>query len=130
MTIPFKDNLDKSNTAPILALVLLHAVTNAHLLHWQSKSYAQHVTLGEFYSSLSDVTDDFIEAYMGKYGQIQNPTEFYSLPDPDPVVELKTLFDHVYEMRQELPDDSELQNLLDEIADLIDSTLYKLRFLK
>ena len=67
---------------------------------------------------------------MGKYGQITNPTEFYTLPDADPVIELETLFDHLYQMRQNLPDDSELQNLLDEIADLIDSTLYKLRFLK
>jgi hypothetical protein len=29
-----------------------------------------------------------------------------------------------------LPQDSELQNLVDEIASEIDSTLYKLRFLK
>jgi hypothetical protein len=29
-----------------------------------------------------------------------------------------------------MPDDSEIQNLIDEIAQLIDSTLFKLRFLK
>jgi hypothetical protein len=29
-----------------------------------------------------------------------------------------------------LPEDTQLQNLVDEIAALIDSTLYKLRFLK
>jgi hypothetical protein len=33
-------------------------------------------------------------------------------------------------MREKLPQDSELQNLIDEIKDLIDSTIYKLRFLK
>ena len=38
--------------------------------------------------------------------------------------------DFVEEARKDLPQDSELQNLVDEIADLINSTLYKLRFLK
>jgi Tfp pilus assembly protein PilO len=36
----------------------------------------------------------------------------------------------VEESRKELPQDTELQNLVDEIADLINSTLYKLRYLE
>jgi hypothetical protein len=37
--------------------------------------------------------------------------------------------DFVEESRAELPQDTELQNLVDEIADLINSTLYKLKYL-
>ena len=42
------------------------------------------------------------------------------------------LKDYVDEERHKegIPQDSEIQNLLDEISALIDSTLYKLRFLK
>jgi acetylornithine deacetylase/succinyl-diaminopimelate desuccinylase-like protein len=36
----------------------------------------------------------------------------------------------VKDIRTELPDESELQNIVDEIADLIDSTLYKLKTFK
>jgi hypothetical protein len=36
----------------------------------------------------------------------------------------------VQDSREVLPDASEIQNLIDEIAQLIDSTLFKLRFLK
>jgi hypothetical protein len=43
---------------------------------------------------------------------------------------LKSLCDFVEEIRKELPKDTPLQNIIDEIAQLIDSTLYKLRFLK
>jgi hypothetical protein len=43
---------------------------------------------------------------------------------------LKSLCDFVEEIRKELPTDTPLQNIIDEIASLIDSTLYKLRFLK
>jgi hypothetical protein len=35
----------------------------------------------------------------------------------------------VLEARKELPQDTELQNIVDEIADLINTTLYKLRYL-
>ena len=36
----------------------------------------------------------------------------------------------IEEARKQLPQDTELQNIIDEIADLVNSTLYKLRFLK
>jgi hypothetical protein len=43
---------------------------------------------------------------------------------------MKSLSDFVQEIRKELPQDSQLQNIVDEILALIDSTSYKLRFLK
>lgn len=36
----------------------------------------------------------------------------------------------VEESRKELPQDTELQNLVDEIAELINSTLYPLKYLE
>jgi hypothetical protein len=38
--------------------------------------------------------------------------------------------DYVATKRKKLPQDSELQNIVDEIADLINSTVYKLKYLK
>ena len=43
---------------------------------------------------------------------------------------IKKVADFVDAARKTLPDESQLQNIVDEIADLIDSTAYKLRFLK
>ena len=42
----------------------------------------------------------------------------------------RSLQKFVYDARQDLPQDSELQNLIDTIAELIDTTTYKLKFLK
>ena len=55
----------------------------------------------------------------------------YQLPDSNPVVYLTYLKDEVATLRRmpEFPQDSELQNEVDTIANLINSTLYKLRFL-
>ena len=48
----------------------------------------------------------------------------------DPLEYLVNLKTFVEEARKQLPQDSELQNLVDEIADLINSTIFKVKFLE
>ena len=126
----FKNDTSPDKIVSIFALMCLHAVTNGHINHWRAKTFSIHSALGEFYSSLEGAIDSFVEAYMGKYGVLEDYTEFYSLPSKDPIEELMQLSDAVKEVRAKLPQDSELQNLVDEIADLIDSTIYKAKYLK
>jgi hypothetical protein len=107
---------------------LLHSSTVTHFMHWSTDSLSKHLALGEYYAQIIDLTDQFAEAYMGRYTQLKKfPEEFHS--EKDPVKYLQNMKDFVQEARKELPQDTELQNLIDEIADLINSTLYKLRFL-
>ena len=107
---------------------LLHSSTVTHFMHWSTDSFAKHMALGEYYAQIIDLVDQFAEAYMGRYEQLKKfPDEFHL--EKDPVKYLDNLKDFVEEARKELPQDTELQNLVDEIADLINSTLYKLRFL-
>lgn len=40
-----------------------------HAWHWQTKSYAQHEALGEFYECLSGIVDALAESYMGSGGE-------------------------------------------------------------
>jgi DNA-binding ferritin-like protein len=37
----------------------------AHFWHWQTKSYAAHEALGEFYETLTEVADEMAESFMG-----------------------------------------------------------------
>jgi hypothetical protein len=85
--------------------------------------------LGEYYNGIVELTDAFAEAYMGKYGKFTAFPSVYHQPK-DPVKYLESLQNFVTDARQDLPQDSELQNLIDEIADLINTTTYKLKFLK
>lgn len=108
---------------------LLHAITNTHMLHLQSRSYSEHMALGAFYEGLDDLVDAYAEAYQGKYGIIEGYTNEFELAD-NPIAYLVEKNEYIREARKQLPQDSELQNITDEIAALIDSTLYKLMFLK
>jgi hypothetical protein len=123
-----QENSNNKDVADFV-LMLLHSITNTHILHWQTRSFSNHMALGEFYDNLQELLDSYVEAYQGKYGIINNFMVDYDAP-LEPIAELTMLKNQVKARRAKLPQDSELQNLVDEIASLIDSTLYKLRFLK
>jgi hypothetical protein len=81
-----------------------------------------------YYEEVEDLVDSFVEAYQGCYGIISDYEKYYLLPTP-PLTYLTSLSKYVEYERKKLPQDSELQNIIDEIAQLIDSTIYKLKFL-
>jgi hypothetical protein len=112
-------------------MCLLHSVTNAHILHLTTNSYSEHKALETYYTEVGDLVDDFIEAFQGKYGLLTNFTTNYELPT-SALVYMRYLSKEVETLRvaDGFPEDSELQNITDEIAQLIDSTIYKMRFLK
>ena len=117
-----------SNSATFVA-VLLHSATNAHFMHLQTKSYAQHVALGDYYEAIVELTDKWAEAYQGAYEVIEAyPPDFHLAKDS--VQYLKKIKDFVEAARKTLPDDTHLQNIIDEIVELLDSTIYKLVNLK
>lgn len=110
---------------------ILNAATIAHILHLQTRSYSQHVALNDLYEALPDHADDIIEKYQGKYQEIITyPAQSVKTPDNalDFVLALK---DYVSSTRYSAfkQEDTEIQNLIDELAASIDEAIYKLTFL-
>lgn len=112
-----------------LIVTLFHAGTAAHVLHLQTRSYATHKALDEFYHEIIDAADEIAEAWQGKYGIIDAYPDGYVNPGSDPVAFLETLNAFVAEQRASVAQDSEIQNLIDEAVSLIDGTIYKVKFL-
>ncbi len=111
-----------------LMMELFHVRTNAHMLHLKTRSYAAHMALGSFYDELTDKIDSLAEAYQGRYGIINYP-EVPFKQEADAIMMIKTIRRYIDDNRLGMVPDSELQNILDEIVALMDSTLYKLEFL-
>ena len=114
----------------LFAATLLHSSTNTHFEHWSTNSYSQHIALGEFYDDIIEATDELVEAYMGIYGQIKSFPDTYHKPTGEPLEYLKKLQAFVKEARNNLPKDTEIVQLIDNIAQLIDTTIFKIQFLK
>lgn len=117
---------NKNSRMPSLISLLFEIRTRVHKLHLQSKSYAQHVTLGSYYEDLLDLTDSLAEDYQGRYGIISSYPDM-AAPSKDPVKTIEYLRTWIDTNRSLCSDESEHQNKIDEIQSLNNATLYKLK---
>ena len=108
---------------------LLHSSTVTHFMHLQTKSYAAHMALGSYYEEVIDLVDGLAESIQGKYGIIEDYGRTFGVPNSEPVAYFKSLTEYVDRVREDMPADTEIQNDIDSIMTLINSTVYKLRFL-
>lgn len=115
-----------------LVLRCFQARTNAHLLHFATRSYSQHVALEAFYTGLVEHVDELVEVYQGDYGLLQWPEKLNSSMNADPLSLVRGLGDWIAAHRAECcdADDTYMQNIIDEIMALIRRTQYKLENLK
>jgi len=103
----------------------------AHSVHLNTRSYAKHKALQEFYEEIVELADGFVEAYQGRHGLI-GAIGLQSAKKTTNIVEfLQDQLDEIEKCRYEVCEktDTPLQNLIDGIIELYLSTLYKLRFL-
>ena len=103
----------------------------AHSVHLNTRSFAKHMALNEFYDAIVDLADKFAEAYQGRHGMI-GPITLMSAKKTGNILEfLQDSVADIEKMRYDVCDksDSPLQNIIDEIVGQYLSTQYKLKFL-
>jgi hypothetical protein len=113
-----------------MAMLLLHGVTAAHVHHWNTigpDAYAQHKAIGAFYEKLDDLTDSLIEGCLLDKSKKIAPTRPFFLGET-PLALVNYIYDEVAMLRRNtgFPQDSEVQNAVDEIAMLCRHTINKL----
>jgi hypothetical protein len=112
--------------------LLLHSRTQAHTLHLQTKSYPEHMALNGYYDGIGDLIDGLVESYQGKYGIIESYKSYDLVSYKSTENTIKYLQDLCKKIEglRDCCKDSYIQNQIDTVCELINSTLYKLRFLK
>jgi hypothetical protein len=112
--------------------LLLHSQTQVHALHLQTESYSEHKALQKYYEGIDDLVDGLVESFQGKYGILKGykSMDLNDWKSTESTVDyLNQLCDRVTELR-DCCKDSYIQNQIDNVCELINSTVYKLRFLK
>lgn len=124
----------KTGTKDFVEMIslLLHSRTQVHTLHLQTKSYSEHMALNGYYDGIGDLVDGIIESYQGKYNILKGYKK-YDIEDYKDNTTTINYFKDLCSKVEDLRDcckDSYIQNQIDTVCELINSTLYKLRFLK
>ena len=112
--------------------ILLHSQTQVHIFHLQTKSYSEHKALQKYYEGIDALVDGLIESYQGKYDVI---TQYNSIKNEDyksneQVIKYFKALDVMIEKNRKGVKESFIQNQIDTVQELINSTVYKLRLLK
>ena len=125
--------MDKSAIAEFVG-TLLHSATITHFMHLQAQgegSYAKHIALKEYYDGIPDLVDGLAEAIQGCYEELIAPyPSMFANVDGDALDYLRTVKAYVVEKREDMPQESNIQNEIDTIVNFIGTTIYKLKFLK
>jgi hypothetical protein len=125
--------MDKSVIGEFIG-TLLHSATITHFMHFKAQgegSYATHKALGKYYESIVELVDGLTEIIQGCYDTILDdyPNMFANVIG-NPLEYMTMLREYVKEKRQQMPQESNIQNEIDTIMSLIDTTCYKLRYLR
>lgn len=121
--------------------VLMH-MAQTKLLHWETKSLAEHESLDELFKQLAKTGDKLVESVMGKYGRPElTPEEAnftlsnYENPEnPDGLPRFISNIDNCF--RNECASlfsqekDPEIHNIIQEILGVIDNVSYLLTLQK
>lgn len=118
----------------LLLGTLMQSRNQAHIYHLQVQgpgSFAAHKALQEYYEGIIPLIDTVAENIQGRYGIITG----YRMPeaireDGSAKMYFEGLSKFVETLRQDIPQDSYIQNDIDTIVGLIESTKYKLTFLQ
>jgi hypothetical protein len=99
----------------------------AHLMHLSTRSYAQHVALGDFYEGIERLVDTYAEVYMGLERR-QDTWPRVVLPAATGPQQLVADYLELIQEEQKEDHDSEaLKNILAALEELAARTLYKLK---
>ena len=113
---------------------LMQSRTQAHVYHLQAQgmaSYAAHKALQDYYDGIVDIIDGLAESIQGRYGIITGYKMADTIrEDGNARMYFEGLCKFVETIRKQLPQDSYIQNQVDEVVELVESTKYKLKFLQ
>ena len=132
-----KFSIEQAQSSDVLsdvAMLLLHGVTAAHVHHWNTMgpgSFAAHEAMGDFYEQLPGLADSVVEAIVQDESKIFLEKQALFVGET-PLALVQYIQAQVKDMRSKpgFPQDSEVQNLVDGIAELCRHTIFKLKRLK
>jgi DNA-binding ferritin-like protein len=126
----FPDEMMKSGelNLEIIAGKLTYFHEQLHLLHWQTKSYAQHKALGKIYEYVQDFKDDVVEKLMGYTGKRPAAYKIEALSATDSTAVVTALMDFASNLKRYAESNSfhDIANLADALSGEAAKTKYLL----
>jgi hypothetical protein len=125
-------DINSKNVFTTMVSKLMHSILQTQAFHRQVKSLSEHLALGDYYAGIDELIDDIVESYQGKNGILSDYTnyEIVNYKNNEQLIKYFEKLEKDIEIDRKKIKESYIQNQIDEIEQLINKTLYKLKFLK
>jgi len=99
-----------------------------HYYHLQTEKYAEHKALNDFYDTILDIADKFIESYQGIFGRASGDVSITlkSYTEDSAVNDIKMFSTNIKTLQSQVTAHTDLVNLLDELLNACNKTIYLL----
>lgn len=98
----------------------------SHREHWRTKSYSQHMALGDFYDEIIEQIDEIVECFQGQYGLVSE-FQIETSPVSNITTWLQAEMDWISSNRDEITQgNNSIANLIDGLVAIYQRTIYKL----
>jgi len=110
----------------------INYLNNIQSYHWQTESYSEHESLGEYYTNFNKLNDEFVETLQGKSNErIKFSAELrpgiLNYADVEIVKsEVQKTADRINEMNKEVDGQIDLQSVLEDMLLATNQLLYHL----
>ena len=117
-----------SLTLETIAGKLTYFHEQLHLIHWQTKSYAEHVALGGLYDYVHDIKDEIVEKIMGYTGKTPRAFKIEPLSDN---ADCKGVVSNLISFAKQLEEYAEANNMpdIENISQSLSGEAAKTKFL-
>jgi len=110
----------------------INYLNNIQSYHWQTESYSEHESLGEYYTNFNKLNDEFVETLQGKSNErIKFSAELrpgiLNYADVEIVKsEVQKTADRINEINKEVDGQIDLQSILEDMLLATNQLLYHL----
>lgn len=110
--------------------IFFNMLLNIKLYHWQTTSFSRHKSSDELHQNLSELTDKFVEVYMGRYSRPKFKNSFdINVKQVNDLNIIEILNQYINFLKYDIlkyvkNSDTDILNIRDEILGLFNRTLY------
>lgn len=113
---------------------LFHSTIQTHVFHLQTPSYAEHIALNGFYDKMPDLIDGIVETIQGKTQILKD----YKIKEVENYKTKTQVLNYLNNLKEETntyrnkikeQNWANIDNQVQMVLDLIEQTIYKIKFL-
>jgi len=103
---------------------MLGISSQLRVLHWQTRVYAEHKALGDYYETFNGLLDEFIETFQGQFGTIEVAPGNMSLFNYTDIGRffgdiqgyVRSISETIQIVYDSMPQSDDLKNIMDELV--------------